>query len=261
MWPLQREPAAERQHRDLTERGDRLHRRLQPGLDVHEADARREHRRERSRAAGRARAASCPKPFTTRTPVTSSSTTLATSPAFCCASQLAGNTDVRSRIAVKSSAGATSEHHEREQRREDEHRAERHDEQQDVRHADRQELQEALDQRDVGRRAAHELTGLELVVAREVEPLQLPEHRGAQVVLHVERDAAAAVSAEVREHERQHAHDDHQREPRRERPASCFGVMTSSMMTFCTSGSSDWMSWPPIATPNAMYAFFLCGSM
>ena len=51
---------------------------------------------------------SWPKPFTTRTPVTSSSTTLATSPAFCCASQLAGNTDVRSRIAVTSSSGKTA---------------------------------------------------------------------------------------------------------------------------------------------------------
>ena len=134
-------------------------------------------RRERSVSRSSSRC-SWPKPFTTRTPVTSSSTTLATSPAFCCASQLAGNTDVRSRIAVKSSAGATSEHHAA--------RAaatgmniddERHDEQQDVRDADRQELQEALDQRDVGRRAAHELTGLQLVVAREVEPLQLPEDR------------------------------------------------------------------------------------
>ncbi len=51
---------------------------------------------------------SCPKPLTTRTPVTSSSTTFATSPAFCCASQLAGNTEVRSRIAVISSRGATA---------------------------------------------------------------------------------------------------------------------------------------------------------
>ena len=41
---VQREPAAEREHRDLTERGDRLHRGLQPGGDVHEPDARREHR-------------------------------------------------------------------------------------------------------------------------------------------------------------------------------------------------------------------------
>ena len=52
------------------------------------------------------------------------------------------------------------EHHERQQRREPEHRAERHDEQEDVRDADRQELQESLQERDVGRRPAHELTGL-----------------------------------------------------------------------------------------------------
>ncbi len=38
-------------------------------------------------------------------------------------------------------------------------------------------------------------------------------------------------------------------------------VMTSSITTFCTSGSSDWINWPPMATPNAMYAFFLCGFM
>ena len=37
------EPTAEREHRDLAERGDRLHRRLEAGLDVHEADPRREH--------------------------------------------------------------------------------------------------------------------------------------------------------------------------------------------------------------------------
>ena len=38
-------------------------------------------------------------------------------------------------------------------------------------------------------------------------------------------------------------------------------VMTPSMTTFCTTGSNDCMSWPPMATPNAMYAFFLCGFM
>ena len=173
---------------------------------------------------------------------------------------------MRSFIAVTSSSGRDREHHEREQRRQQEHRAERHDEQQDVRDADRQELQEALDQRDVGRRAAHELAGLQLVVAGEVEALELAEDRGAQVVLHVERDAAAVEPAEVREDEREHAHHDHQR--RATARAACpgcgrcvCGVITSSMTTFCTTGSSDWMSWPPIATPNAMYAFFLCGFM
>ena len=57
----------------------------------------------------------------------------------------------------------------------------------------------------------------ELVVAREVERLQLTEHRGAQVVLHVERDAATAVAPDVREDEPRDAHHDEQREPRPER--------------------------------------------
>ena len=146
---------------------------------------------------------SWPKPFTTRTPVTSSSTTLATSPAFCCASQLAGNTDVRSRIAVKSSAGATASITSESSGDRQSMTANDTMNSKDVGDADRQELQEALDQRDVGRRAAHELTGLQLVVAGEVEALQLAEDRGAQVVLHVERDASAAEAAEVREHERE----------------------------------------------------------
>ena len=59
----------------------------------------------------------------------------------------------------------------------------------------------------------------ELVVTREVEPLELAEDRGAEVVLHVERDPAAAEPAEVGEHEREHAHRDHQGQPGRERPA------------------------------------------
>ena len=95
--------------------------------------------------------------------------------------------------------------------------AERDDEHQQVRDADRQELQEPLDQRDVGRRPAHELTGLQFVVTREVEALELGEDRRTDVVLHVERNAAAPEAPQVREHERRDTHDDHQREPRRER--------------------------------------------
>ena len=43
-----------------------------------------------------------------RTPVTDSSTTVATSPASCWASQLAGKTALRSRSVVHSSAGVTA---------------------------------------------------------------------------------------------------------------------------------------------------------
>ncbi len=51
---------------------------------------------------------SCPKPFTMRTPVTDSSTTVATSPASCWESQLAGKMPLRRRRVVHSSAGVTS---------------------------------------------------------------------------------------------------------------------------------------------------------
>ncbi len=51
---------------------------------------------------------SWPKPFTMRTPVTDSSTTVATSPASCWESQLAGKIPLRSRSVVHSSAGVTS---------------------------------------------------------------------------------------------------------------------------------------------------------
>ena len=162
---------------------------------------------------------SWPKPFTIRTPVTDSSTTVATSPASCCASQLAGKTAVRSRSAVQSSAGVTSSITSVSSGESDDHDHERDQEHQDVADHDRQELQQALDQHDVGAGAAHELTGLHLVVAREVEPLELAEDRGAEVVLHRERDAAAAEPADEREAEARDAEDDEQQQPRPERAA------------------------------------------
>ena len=51
---------------------------------------------------------SCPKPFTTRTPVTAASTTSATAAARCCASQLAGNRVRRDRREMYHKLGATA---------------------------------------------------------------------------------------------------------------------------------------------------------
>ena len=51
---------------------------------------------------------SCPKPFTTRTPVTASSTTAAMPAACCCASQLAGNRVRREAAAMNQRAGPTA---------------------------------------------------------------------------------------------------------------------------------------------------------
>ena len=67
----------------------------------------------------------------------------------------------------------------------------------DVAEHDRQERQQRLDQPEVGRGARHELAGLQLVVAGEVEPLQPLVDRVAQVVLHVEAHPAADPAAHV----------------------------------------------------------------
>ena len=52
--------------------------------------------------------ASWPKPLTTRTPVTVSSTCCATSAACCCADHVAGNSDRRDRIVTIAAAGSTT---------------------------------------------------------------------------------------------------------------------------------------------------------
>ena len=81
----------------------------------------------------------------------------------------------------------------------------------DVAEHDRQEGEQPLDQADVGRRPRHELAGLQLVVAGEVEALQPLVDGVAQVVLHVEADPAADPAADVRGAEREDAGQHEQR--------------------------------------------------
>jgi hypothetical protein len=146
---VHREPTTEREHRDLTERRDRLHCWLETRLHVHQSHAGCEHPLRARR-----------QPF-----------------------ELAGllpealdhaNTGHRFLDDVRDLAGlllgvparrehrrpqahrreeqrrTDEQHHAREQRRQDEHRRHRDDEHQDVRDTDREELQETLDERDVG---------------------------------------------------------------------------------------------------------------
>ena len=162
---------------------------------------------------------SWPKPFTTRTPVTASSTTPATSPAFCCASQVAGKIDLRIRIETKSKAGRTATITTVSKRRQEDHHDERHEQHDEVADDDRQERQQSLDQRQVRRRPRHELAGLQIVVAREVESLQALEDRDAQVVLHVEADPSTHPPPDVgrEERERPRGEQDQQERPHRPR--------------------------------------------
>ena len=111
------------------------------------------------------------------------------------------------------------EHDEREQRREHEHHDQREHEQHDVAGGEGQEAEQRLDEREVGARARHDLAGRELVVVREVESLHAFEDRGAQVVLHVEREPSADEATDVREHEVHRAEAHEQCEERPERRA------------------------------------------
>ena len=116
--------------------------------------------------------------------------------------------------------GDDREHDQREQRGEHEHHDEREHEQHDVAGGEGQEAEQGLDQREVGARPRHDLTGGELVVVREVEALHALEDRGAQVVLHVEGEPPADEAADVREHEVHRAESDEEREQRPERACS-----------------------------------------
>ena len=213
---LQREPTAERQHRHHAERGDGLQQRLEPGGDPDEPEARPE------QLVGRLGqlvelALLLPEALhdaDARHGLLDDGGDLAR--------ELLGVPARREDALAQAQGrpqqrGRDEQHHERERGRQEQHDPERDHEHEDVADHDRQELQQALDQHDVGARPAHQLTGLHLVVAREVESLQLAEDRGAEVVLHRECDAATAEAADVRQAEARHPEDDEQQQPGPER--------------------------------------------
>ncbi len=157
---------------------------------------------------------SCPKPLTTRTPVTASSTTPATSPARCWASHVAGNTALRIFSPVISSSGTIA-------------RAI------SVSVGERNAMtisettsSTTLPSRigridrtpsimpDVRRGAGHDLSGVHPVVGGEVEPLQALVHRGAQVVADVDRHPPAERPAGPGEDEGDEAGGDEQGDQR-----------------------------------------------
>ena len=160
---------------------------------------------------------SWPKPLTTRTPVTAPSTTPATSPAFCWASQLAGNSRRRDATDSTSRAGPTASEI-------------------SASSGDRKNMtpmdstnssalpisigimrQQALDHVQVGDGPADDLAGVELVLPSAVQPGQRAEQLGAQVVLHIQGELAAAVAAQVDGAEADHRRDDQQRRARPDR--------------------------------------------
>ena len=171
IWPSIASQPPSASTADLAERGDRLQRRLVPRLEAHGADpgAVEAARPRRSRPASSR--SSWPKPLTTRTPLTASSTTPATSPARCSESHCAGNMTRRRRNDTNSSAGTIASTMSVRERRQHEHHDQRQHEQHDVAGRQREEAEQGLDEGEVGAGARHDLAGGELVVMGEVEAL------------------------------------------------------------------------------------------
>ena len=113
------------------------------------------------------------------------------------------------------SAGPTSSATSGQQRRQNSMMTSETDEQQQVARQHRDQAEQALHHVEVGDGAAHHLAGVQLVLARAVEPGQRAEQLGAQVVLHVEGYPAAHVPPHVDRAEDGQRRD-HQRD--RQRP-------------------------------------------
>ena len=179
---------------DEAERGqqvdERHEARPQPGL-VHRAvvDA-----VGLGRRAGRAACRSTPKPFTTRTPVTLSSTTPDTSESSFCSCIPTGYMRWLKRVAEKLSSGsrpsANSASPGLRSTQDDDDRG--HLDR--ARDRQRDEQDDVVDLLDVGVRVRHQLAGLGLVVEREVQALEVRDEPHADVGLDAPRQAERGVA-------------------------------------------------------------------
>ena len=88
--------------------------------------------------------------------------------------------------------------------------SETHEQQQRCRSVIGHHGQQALDHREVGDGPADHLAGVQLVLAGAVQPGQRGEELGAQVVLDVQGEPAAAVAAQVEAAEVDRGRDDQQ---------------------------------------------------
>ncbi len=118
--------------------------------------------------------------------------------------------------------GQQHQRHEREQRREPQHRPDGHDDEHDRAQRQRHDRQQALQQLQVGDRPRDHLAGAQRVLPLAVEPLHGREDLAAQVVLHVQGEPPAQVPPQERggEPEQREAqqHRDDQPEDRGDAP-------------------------------------------
>ena len=93
--------------------------------------------------------------------------------------------------------GAYGQGDQGQQRGEEQHDGQRGDEQDRVAEQHRDHAEQGLDHGQVRDGAADDLAGVQLILARPVQPGQGAEHLGPQVVLDIQGDLAAAVAAQV----------------------------------------------------------------
>ena len=239
-------PAAEREHRDLAER-----RASRPAWRPAAAVS----RTVRIRSPNSCRAAlssrpisrsSWPKPLTTRTPVTVSSTCWARSAARCWADQVPGTAPAGCAPPRHATTGATTSAIRVSSGDSHSIAAERGDREHHRADRQRHHEQQALHQLQVGDRAGHDLAGAQRVLLGAVEPLHRAEHLLAQVVLHVEGEPAAEVAAQERGAERGQLHH-HQRGDQPAEPARSCPAIASSTTNLTSSGPAAWKPTPTTA--------------
>lgn len=196
--PVHGEPAAQREHRDLAERGDRLER---GGVPRVEADGAHPAREE------------------TAADLTQLSGLLVLLPealhhAYAADGAVDDTRDgggLRLRVpggGVQPAAAALRDHpqggghgqrDQGERRRQPGHDPQGDQEEQDVPYGHREHEEQALDELEVAGGPADDLSGGQLVLAAAVEPGDRPVHLGAQIVLDVEGETATVVAADVGE--------------------------------------------------------------
>ena len=139
---------------------------------------------------------STPKPFTTRTPVTLSSTTPETSESSFCSCMPTGYMRWLKRVAEKLSNGSRPSANNARPGLRSTRITDDRDHLDRARDRQRHEQHDVVDLLDVGVRVRHQLTGLRLVVEREVQALQVRDEPHADVGLDAPREPERGVAAQ-----------------------------------------------------------------
>ena len=196
MWPFERQPAADRQHAELAEHRQRLQRRRVAGVE-----AGRAHPRLVQLVGPVDQAVELALLLGERLHDAHAGDGLVDHAGHGARQPLVVPAGREHPVAEpdRHEGEERDEHHddEAQQRRQEEHHDDGHDEQRHVGHEHRHREEELLDQREVGGRARHHVADRQLVVAGEVELVEVAVDGQAEVVLEVDAHLGAEVPAGV----------------------------------------------------------------